>query len=79
MCASDLDNVFVERLWRSVKYGHVYLHGYETIPRPEKGLGEYLRSTITNVRTRVYRTRLQWNVVADANHSYHLARDKKCR
>ena len=26
-----LDNVFVERLWRSVKYEHVYLYGYETV------------------------------------------------
>ena len=25
------DNVFVERLWRSVKYEEVYLHAYETI------------------------------------------------
>ena len=36
-----LDNVFVERLWRSVKYEHVYLHEYETVPQLEKGLGEY--------------------------------------
>jgi putative transposase len=27
------DNVFVERLWRSVKYEEVYLHGYEASPR----------------------------------------------
>ena len=25
------DNVFVERLWRSVKYEEVYLHAYETV------------------------------------------------
>ena len=25
-----VDNVFVERLWRSVKYEEVYLHAYET-------------------------------------------------
>jgi hypothetical protein len=25
------DNVFVERLWRSVKYGEVYLHAYQTV------------------------------------------------
>ena len=36
-----LDNVFVERLWRSVKYEHVYLYEYETVPGLEKGLGEY--------------------------------------
>jgi putative transposase len=27
-----VDNVFVERLWRSVKYEDVYLHAYETPP-----------------------------------------------
>ena len=36
-----LDNVFVERLWRTVKYEHVYLHEHETVPQLEKGLGEY--------------------------------------
>jgi len=36
-----LDNVFVERLWRSVKYEHIYLHEYARIPELEKGLHEY--------------------------------------
>ena len=36
-----LDNVFVERLWRSVKYEHVYLYEYETVPELEKGLHQY--------------------------------------
>jgi len=36
-----LDNVFVERLWRSVKYEHVYLHEYARVPELEKGLHEY--------------------------------------
>lgn len=36
-----IDNIFVERLWRSVKYENVYLKGYETIPDAEKGLKEY--------------------------------------
>ncbi len=36
-----LDNVFVERLWRSVKYEDVYLHGYETVPQLHEGLGRY--------------------------------------
>ena len=36
-----LDNVFVERLWRSVKYEDVYLRGYETVPELERGLGRY--------------------------------------
>jgi putative transposase len=36
-----LDNVFVERLWRSVKYEDVYVRGYEAAPAPEEGLGRY--------------------------------------
>ena len=36
-----LDNIFVERLWRSVKYENVYLKGYETIPDAEARLREY--------------------------------------
>jgi putative transposase len=35
------DNIFIERLWRSVKYEHIYLHDYETVPALEMGLGEY--------------------------------------
>ena len=38
-----LDNVFVERLWRSVKYEHVYLYAYETVVELEKGLDSYFR------------------------------------
>jgi putative transposase len=36
-----LDNVFVERLWRSVKYEDIYLHGYEAVPELEQGLRKY--------------------------------------
>jgi putative transposase len=36
-----LDNVFVERLWRSVKYEHVYLYEYAVVPELEKGLHNY--------------------------------------
>jgi len=36
-----LDNVFVERLWRSVKYEDVYLHNYETAVALLAGLGSY--------------------------------------
>jgi putative transposase len=36
-----LDNVFVERLWRSVKYEDVYLRGYEVVPELRRGLDRY--------------------------------------
>lgn len=36
-----LDNVFIERLWRTVKYGNIYIKGYETILEATEGLREY--------------------------------------
>jgi putative transposase len=36
-----LDNVFIERLWRSVKYENIYLRGYETPAALERGLSSY--------------------------------------
>jgi putative transposase len=36
-----VDNVFVERLWRSVKYEDVYLKAYETVAAARDGLGLY--------------------------------------
>jgi putative transposase len=36
-----LDNVFVERLWRTVKYEDIYLRGYEGVPALQHGLGRY--------------------------------------
>ncbi|MFA5161528.1 MAG: integrase core domain-containing protein [Elusimicrobiales bacterium] len=37
-----LDNVFVERLWRLVKYEDIFLNGYRTIPEDKEGLTRYL-------------------------------------
>jgi hypothetical protein len=36
-----LDNVFVERLWRTVKYKEVYLKDYAGVPASVEGLGAY--------------------------------------
>ena len=36
------DNVFVERLWKSIKYEEVYLHAYETVSAAQQGLARYL-------------------------------------
>jgi len=34
-------NVFVERLWKSVKYEEIYLHGYETVSDVRQALARY--------------------------------------
>jgi putative transposase len=36
------DNVFVERVWRSVKYEHVYLHAYDSVAAARSGVANYL-------------------------------------
>jgi putative transposase len=35
------DNVFVERLWKSVKYQEVYLHAYDSVTAAKSGIGKY--------------------------------------
>src|SRR5450631_4245429 len=42
------DNVFVERLWRSVKYERVYLRAYDSVAEARASLGRYL--TFYNTR-----------------------------
>jgi putative transposase len=37
-----MDNIFTERLWRTVKYEEVYLHDYETPRQARQGLTRYL-------------------------------------
>ncbi len=35
------DNIFIERLWRSVKYEEVYLHSYDSVGEARESLGGY--------------------------------------
>jgi len=42
------DNVFVERLWKSVKYEEVYLHAYDSVAAAKDRIGKYL--TFYNTR-----------------------------
>ena len=35
------DNIFIERLWRSVKYEDLYIHEYPTVPALDAGLHDY--------------------------------------
>lgn len=36
-----MDNIFVERLWRTLKYEDIYLHEYATVPSLQTGLQRY--------------------------------------
>jgi putative transposase len=53
------DNVFVERLWRSVKYEEVYLRAYETVGEARHSIGRYLDFTMADVLIRVLTSALR--------------------
>ncbi len=36
------DNVFVERVWRSIKYEEVYLHAYASVSDARQSIGRYI-------------------------------------
>jgi putative transposase len=38
-----IDNIFVERLWRSLKYEEVYLNPYDSLVEARDGIGRYFR------------------------------------
>ena len=38
-----IDNIFTERLWRSVKYEEVYIHNYANPREARVGIGTYLK------------------------------------
>ena len=38
-----MDNIFIERLWRSLKYEEVYLTDYESVTEARTGIGRYFR------------------------------------
>jgi putative transposase len=37
-----MDNVFIERLWRSLKYEEVYLKAYDSVAQAKQGIGDWL-------------------------------------
>ena len=38
-----LDNIFIERLWRSLKYECLYLQHFDSVPELQQGLVEYMQ------------------------------------
>ena len=36
------DNVFVERLWRTIKYEEIYLRAYDSVSEARASIGRYL-------------------------------------
>jgi hypothetical protein len=38
-----MDNIFIERLWRSLKYEEVYLRDYRMVPEARAGIDRYFQ------------------------------------
>ena len=50
-----LDNIFIERLWRSLKYEQIYIKAYASVPEARRGIDGWWLSfynTMTNACTR---------------------------
>ena len=45
----SLDNVYIERFWRTIKYEDVYIKGYENVAECKKGVGPFIYN-YNNVR-----------------------------
>ena len=58
------DNVFVERLWRSIKYEEVYLHAYESVSQAKAGIGRSERRTV-RARTLFWAWESSWAVTPE--------------
>ena len=68
-----MDNIFTERLWRSVKYEDVYLKSYQTIEEAREGLGNYFQS----YNTRRLHQSLNYRTPSEVYFERHQRRRKK--
>lgn len=68
------DNIFVERLWRTVKYEDIYLKDYETVPELRRGLGDYFEFYCYERLHQSLGYRTPWDVYKEG-----LSRAARCR
>ncbi len=57
-----LDNIFIERLWRTVKYDDIYIKRYETIPEVQVGLKEFFDDYNMTRRHSSLNNKTPWSV-----------------
>lgn len=60
------DNIFIERLWRTVKYEDIYLRDYGTVPALRAGLTEYFQFYSHERRHQSLERRTPWEVYREA-------------
>jgi len=58
------DNIFIERLWRTVKYGNIYIQEYPTMMDAKQGLGIYFNSYNTERLHQSLEYQTPWEVYA---------------
>ena len=56
------DNIFIERLWRTVKYEDIYLNDYDTVSQLRQGLGNYFQFYCYERRHQSLARRTPWDV-----------------
>jgi len=59
------DNIFVERLWWSVKYEDIYLRGYQNIPECKNGLSRYFKFYNAERRHQALDYKTPWEVYSE--------------
>lgn len=57
-----LDNIFIERLWRTLKYEDIYIKRYETIPAVFEGLKEFFDDYNMTRRHSSLKNRTPWSI-----------------
>ena len=81
------DNVFVERLWRTIKYEEVYLRAYETVSEARASLGRYIdfynrrrphSSLDRQTPDQVYFNAVPLLVAAQTRQAFHLSKRENC-
>jgi len=80
------DNVFVERLWRSVKYEEVYLNAYAFVPEARIGIGRYIgfynavrpHSALGAARPTRYTSHSRFSQRHDQPATVHLSKPRAC-
>lgn len=71
-----LDNVFIERLWRTVKYEEIYLKDYPNVVDLEQGLERYFEFYSRERRHQGLGYRTPWDVFHDRRNASNNQRQR---
>ena len=72
------DNVFVERLWRTVKYEEVYLKAYDSVKKARASIGNYLEFSTGGAHIRALTAKRRMRPIA-THKFWQRSRDRRQR